>query len=93
MTDLVPAADIERIVGEHRHPHLHLGRAVSAEQIVYILHSAGCRDSTPDLRDCDYSRALDLGIYEGDWTGRQDRPIVLAIDAFGALVPDDTEAS
>ena len=31
MTDLVPADQIEQIVGARRHPLAHLGRAVSAE--------------------------------------------------------------
>lgn len=87
MTNIVPNPDIERIVGEHRHAFLHIGRAVSAEQVVYILHSAECRRSTRDLRQCPYSQALDLGIHEDDWTGRQDVAAVLTINYFGALVP------
>ncbi len=78
MTDLVPTDQIERIVGARRHPHQHLGRAVSAEQTVYILHSEACRDSGIDLRDCAYSKALDNGIDMDWWHQHQDQAVVLA---------------
>ncbi len=78
MTDLVGADQIEHIVGARRHPHQHLGRAVSAEQTVYILHSEKCKDSGIDLRDCEWSLALDLGIDPADWQGYEDRPVALA---------------
>lgn len=48
MTDLVPADQIEQIVGARRHPLAHLGRAVSAEQTVYILHSQRCKGDGPE---------------------------------------------
>lgn len=79
MVDLVPAEEIERIVGAHRHAHQHLGRAVTAEQIVYVLHSQKCKDSGIDLRKCEWSRALDNGIDPADWHGHEDRAVVLAI--------------
>lgn len=85
MSDLVPASDIERIVGADRHPTDHLGRAVSAEQTVYVLHSQACLDSGVDLRDCAYSVALDRGIDTRVWV--QDRPVRLAI-FDGELMPD-----
>lgn len=59
MTDLVPADQIEKIVGATRHKTAHIGRLVSAEDTVYILHSHECRDSGIDLRECRFSRALD----------------------------------
>lgn len=62
MTDLVPADEIEAIVGVARHQSKHFARAVSAERKVYILHSQGCLDDEIDLRDCPYSLALDRGI-------------------------------
>lgn len=62
MTDLVPAADIERIVGAKRHPTKHIARAVNAETTVYILHSRECLGSGIDLRECEFSLALDNGI-------------------------------
>lgn len=76
MSELVPIEEIEGIVGRPRHPELHLGRAVSAEQRIYILHSQACRGTGIDLRDCDYSRALDRGTV-GDWP--EDEPMALAI--------------
>lgn len=78
MSDIVPAEDIERIVGMERHPTEHWGRAVSAEQRVYILHSRECLDSGRDLRECPYSLALDNGIDPFDWT--EDVPVSLWLD-------------
>lgn len=80
MTDLVPAEDIERIVGVERHSTEHWGRAVSAEGRVYILHSRECLDSGRDLRECPYSLALDNGIDPFDWTENEDVPVSLWID-------------
>lgn len=87
MSARVPAEDIERIVGAKRHPFHHIGRAVSAEQTVYILHSQRCLDSGIDLRECAWSVALDQGI-EGDplWDDCQDRPVVLHLH-HGTLMP------
>ncbi len=86
MTDLVPTDQIERIVGARRHPHQHLGRAVSAEQTVYILHSERCRDSGIDLRDCAYSKALDNGIDPDWWKGHEDQAVALG-PYHGRLIP------
>lgn len=86
MADLVPAEKIEGIVGVARHDRLHLGRAVSAEQRVYVLHSRACLDSGIDLRECVYSVALDWGILLGDWVDMEDRPVSLEIER-GRLVP------
>lgn len=58
MTDLVPADQIEAIIGASRHQSAHLGRRVSTEGVAYILHSHECRDSGIDLRECEYSLAL-----------------------------------
>jgi hypothetical protein len=86
MTDLVPDEDIERIVGVSRHYRLHYGRAVSAEQTIYILHSKRCKDKGIDLRECRYSIALDRGIPMAAWTGHEDVPVELGI-WDGRLVP------
>lgn len=87
MTDLVPAEDIERIVGIERHLTRHYARAVSAEQTVYILHSRDCRDLGDDLRDCRFSRALDKGIDEGIWMDHEDKPVRVEVTRMGRLVP------
>ena len=86
MSDLVPTDRIEAIVGVSRHPSEHWGRAVSVEQRVYILHSATCRNSGINLRNCAYSIALDNGIDLSGWIGREDTPVQLSIDD-GWLVP------
>lgn len=89
MTDLVPADQIEEIVGARRHALAHLGRAVSAEQTVYVLHSQQCKDSGIDLRSCIYSQALDDGINGlHEWVGQEDRVVTLQV-AHGCLIPDD----
>lgn len=93
MTDLVDPDRIEELVGARRHATEHYGRAVSTSRTVYVLHSEACRASTPDLRDCPFSRALDDGIelptvWE-KWEHVQDRPVVLDV-AVGFLIPDPT---
>lgn len=92
MTDLVRTEDIERIVGIERHQTAHYGRAVSAEQTVYILHSHDCKNSGIDLRRCRYSEALDRGILMAQWTGYEDRPVLLWFDSGPneRLVPLET---
>jgi len=62
MTQLVPADQIELLVGALRSPIDHLGRADEIDQTFYILHSAICLENYPDLRACPYSIALDKGI-------------------------------
>lgn len=79
MSDLVPAEEIERIVGHTRHATMHVGRAVSAEQLVYVLHSHECVDSGIYLSDCEYALALDAGIRDTEWGGYEDRPVALGI--------------
>lgn len=86
MSNLVPAGDIEQIVGVARHRKAHYGRASSTEQVVYILHSKECLASGIDLRDCRFSVALDRGINERRWTGYED--VAVALGAWGDdLVP------
>ncbi|QDF17514.1 hypothetical protein SEA_PHROSTEDPHLAKE_71 [Gordonia phage PhrostedPhlake] len=79
MSELVPAADIERIVGTPRHDTKHLARAVSATQTVFILHSRECLDSGIDVRRCRYSLALDRGIQEDLWSRHCDAPVEIRI--------------
>ena len=86
MTDLVPPDRIERLVGVPRDPRKHYGRAVSAEETVYILHSGECRVTTRDLRTCRFSVALDQGIDQHDWWDVMDLPVLLGT-LDGRLVP------
>jgi hypothetical protein len=86
MTDLVPAEDIERIVGTGRRQDVHYGRAVSSERTVYVRHSKECLGSGIDLRECGFSVALDRGINMEAWLDRQDVPVALGIWA-GRLIP------
>jgi hypothetical protein len=86
MSEIVPSDQIEQIVGAQRHRSVHLGRAVSSEQTVYILHSVECRASGIDLRECKFSIALDNDIDLTVWAAYLDRPVLLMIwDGF--LVP------
>lgn len=77
MSKIVPAEDIERIVGVSRHPTQHWAKAVSAEQRVYILHSVECYDSALDLRECPFSLALDRGIDPSAWV--EDEPVEVEV--------------
>lgn len=90
MSALVPGDQIEQIVGVERHATRHYARAVSAEQVVYILHSHECKDSGIDLRECPFSVALDRGIDEYDWSDREDRPVLVRV-RNGFLIPDRGE--
>lgn len=87
MTDLVPTDEIEQIVGTRRHATRHYARAVSAEQTVYILHSVLCKNTTPDLRECAFSLALDNGIDQSDWADAEDQPVRVTINRDARLVP------
>ena len=91
MSRLESPAKIEGIVGAKRHATEHIGRAVSAEQRVYILHSRDCLDSGIDLRECEFSVALDRGIEHAipwsGWRRVQDRPVRVQVFR-GWLVPE-----
>lgn len=91
MSDLVDPTEIEHRVGRRRHTTLHYGRADYETSQVYVLHSEECRSSTPDLRDCEYSIALDRGIEAFYpwlfWSTRQDQTVPLTIGK-GWLIPD-----
>lgn len=87
MSDLVPADEIEQIVGIRRHATRHYARAVSAEETVYILHSHRCRDSGRDLRECTFSVALDNGIEMEVWDSHLDKPVRVTITRSMRLIP------
>lgn len=87
MSELVPADEIEQIVGTQRHRTRHYARAVSDEQTVYVLHSRNCKDSGRDLRECFYSQALDNGIDEADWQDHEDKAVRVAVTRSQRLVP------
>lgn len=89
MTELVNPDMIERIVGHERHDHLHIARMVEAEQKLYVLHSRECKNSTPDLRQCPFSLALDKGLDPDIWDGITEHEInALAISVkTGQLYP------
>lgn len=86
MADLVPRDQIEGIVGARRHRTAHLARAVSSEEMVYILHSGECLETGRDLRVCKFSVALDRGIDADAWAGCEDAPMIVGIED-GELVP------
>jgi hypothetical protein len=87
MTDLVPTDQIEQQVGTLRNATHHIARANSAEETVYILHGRNCLDSGIDLRECEYSIALDQGIDPDDWYDHEDQPVYVKVDD-GLLKPD-----
>lgn len=79
MTEVVPADEIEGIVGWPRHATRHYARAVSAERQVYVLHSQQCFDTRPDLNTCMFSVALENGIDQDVWKGLEDTPVRVTI--------------
>lgn len=92
MADIVDARAIERIVGTLRHATEHIGRAVSTEQTVYVMHSHQCLAQmaarTSDIRSCPFAIAQDKGIDPDIWRGYEDIPVTLAIEEdFGDLIP------
>lgn len=86
MSEIVPSGEIEKIVGAIRHSKYHYGRAVTSEQSVYVLHSQHCLDTKKDLRECQFSKALDNGIDETEWEGLMDEPVLLTC-LGGTLFP------
>jgi hypothetical protein len=90
MTELVPREDIENHVGRERHAADHYGRINTSEGRFYILHSRECLESGIDLRDCEFSLALDRGTERFErW--HEDRPIRLGINSNGLLVPSNSD--
>jgi len=92
MSDRVSAAEIEQIVGARRDQTRHLGRLDEVVEMIYILHSRECLESTPDLRTCPYSLAMDALVlrrpenWPEAWRSGWD-VLVLGIDVDGLLVP------
>lgn len=81
----VPDDQIEQAVGAKR-DDFHIARVVTEHKTIYILHSAACKSSTPDLRDCSYSKAMEKDINADAWVGHMDRPVAIAI-SNGYLLP------
>lgn len=87
MVDTIPGYVAEAKVGVERHASIHYARAVSAEKLIYILHSQRCRDEQPILALCPFSRALDQhGIDLDEWVEDVALPVAV-VD--GRLVPAD----
>lgn len=89
MSIQIPDRYAEAIVGAPRHPYLHLGRGVSFQRHLYILHSEECRRNLDDLRECRYSLAFDNGLSEEDWREYLDRTVGLYVssDKSPSLLP------
>lgn len=78
MVEQISAEQATNKVGVDRHNKVHLGRASSADQKVYILHSGECLIETGgNLLSCEYSQALEWGIDSSKW--EEDIPTVLGI--------------
>ncbi|WP_314429639.1 hypothetical protein [Microbacterium lacticum] len=95
MSRIESAETIEGIVGAPRHETIHVARALSAEQRVYVLHSRECIEQITergsDLRLCPFSVALDEDIDLGPWEDFQDVAVEVEIDdEYGDLVPTRT---
>ncbi len=89
MADLVDPTEIEELVGARRHHALHIGRADTKSGTFYILHSQDCLDSGIDLTECRFSVALDMGVSERLWAGREDKAQIIAITDKGLFPGGD----
>lgn len=78
--------DIEAIVGIQRHSTVHYGRAVSATDQFYILHSRRCLRDFPDSMDCPFSFSMLHGINRKEWAKWQDMALPIGIRR-GMVVP------
>ncbi len=88
MSEVQEPAVVRAVVGADRREGEHVGRVVSEEERVYVLHSERCIASGIDLRVCAFSAALDRGIDAAVWREHMDVPVVLGIgDALGDLEP------
>lgn len=86
MSDLVDPSEIERIVGVKRRAFHHVARVVKAEDKIYILHSQQCLDSGIDLRDCQFSRALDAGVQPANWATAERLECPVLVEVIGNLL-------
>lgn len=85
MSTIIPADEVEELVGARRHEFRHIMRYDSLCAELHILHSAVCKDSMADLRDCPFSVALDDGgVKDGDWW--DDEPVFVDLED-GELAP------
>lgn len=79
MTQLVNPSEIESIVGAHRQVVAHVGRWITDIDTVFIMHSHHCLDRKIDLRECEYSTALDRGLDPDKWLGKMDVAVFLDV--------------
>lgn len=80
MSKLVPTEEVESVVGATRHQTLHIGRAVTETETLYLLHPHSCKDTGIDLRECEYSLAMDIGINPERWTNFFDQAVFVEIE-------------
>lgn len=85
MVSVVPADEIETIVGTRRKAQQHIARASSQDEQIYVLHSALCVKRR-EITECAYTQALDNGINMEVWEDHQDEPVEVMV-SNGRLVP------
>ena len=79
MSNKVDPNQIEEIVGTKRNRKAHIGKFVSEEDKVYIMHSRECVVAHEDLRQCKFSLAMDTGLPEKAWNKYADKTVLLGI--------------
>lgn len=79
MTECVTWEQMQEVFGIPRLDHVHVAKAVSDEQVLYILHSQDCLDRTEDLRTCPYAEAQNQGVDEAAWEPYLDKIVVVAL--------------
>lgn len=85
MVERVNSDEIEGIVGTYRRIYAHIGYADSETQTFYIMHSKICLETCPDLRECDYSLALDNGRIN---VTAEDEPKYIMLEEGGIVMID-----
>ncbi len=86
MSEIVPADQIEGLVGIERHAIHHYARVNSDEQIFYVLHSKSCLSLERPITQCGFTYALDRGIDEYLWSDFMDTPVRVRVRG-GDLLP------
>jgi len=86
MSNLVNSKEIEEIIGAPRNRKAHFGKLITAEDKIYIMHSYECVFKNEDLRQCEFSKAMDHSTPEKLWNKFEDKTVLLGVMS-GSLVP------
>lgn len=80
MERIVPDEHMEQLVGARRSRELHIAKASSRDQRVYILHPWTCLSDNEDVAGCEFHEMLENGISLDKWQDSLDIPVVIGLD-------------